>query len=86
VERQPRVRIFGVEKELRAQVQVLNAFSAHADKDDLLAYATASGTTDKTRFFLVHGEPDQQEPLARAMASRGLETHVPRRGDGADIT
>jgi metallo-beta-lactamase family protein len=85
VERQPRVRIFGVEKELRAQVQVLNAFSAHADKDDLLAYAAAA-STEKTRFFLVHGEPDQQEPLARAMAGRGLEAHVPRRGDGADIT
>jgi metallo-beta-lactamase family protein len=85
VEREPRVRIFGIEKELRAQVQVLNAFSAHGDKDDLLAYATASAS-EKTRFFLVHGEPDQQEPLARAMAARGLETHVPRRGDGADIT
>jgi metallo-beta-lactamase family protein len=84
VEREPRVKIFGVERELRARVEILNAFSAHADKDDLLAYATTAAT-ETTRFFLVHGEPDQQEPLARAMAARGLDAHVPARGDGADI-
>src|SRR5262249_36599948 len=30
VERRPRVRIFGVERDLRAEVAILNGFSAHA--------------------------------------------------------
>jgi metallo-beta-lactamase family protein len=84
VERQPRVRIFGIERALRAKVEVLNAFSAHADRDDLLGYAAACGGPD-TRFLLVHGEPDQQQPLARALAERGLQAHAPARGDVFEV-
>ena len=84
VERQPTLRIFGVDRTLRAKVEVLNAFSAHADRDDLLGYAAASAS-DGTRFVLVHGEPDQQQPLARALTERGLPTHTPARGDAIEV-
>lgn len=80
VERRPRVRIWGVERDLRARVEVLNSFSAHADREGLLAYARACGK--KTRqFFLVHGEPDQQEPLRAAMRAEGFSVEIPARGD-----
>src|SRR6185369_14371670 len=39
VEKRARVRIFGVERERRAEVVVLNGFSAHADQADLVSYA-----------------------------------------------
>jgi metallo-beta-lactamase family protein len=84
VERSPTIRIFGVERALRAKVEVLNAFSAHADRDDLLDYASASAS-EGTRFLLVHGEPDQQQPLARALAERGLQAHAPARGDVVEV-
>jgi metallo-beta-lactamase family protein len=84
VERQPTLRIFGVERALRARVEVLNAFSAHADRDDLLGYAAASAS-EATRVLLVHGEPDQQQPLARALAERGLQAFAPGRGDAVEI-
>ena len=41
VERRPRIRIFGVERRLAAEVVVMNGFSAHADQNDLLAFAEA---------------------------------------------
>jgi metallo-beta-lactamase family protein len=84
VERQPRVKIWGVERELRARVEVLNAFSAHADRDGLLAYAAACGPGTR-RFFLVHGEPEQQEPLARLLAERQLRVQIPARGEELDL-
>lgn len=84
VERQRRVRIWGVERELRAHVEVLNAFSAHADRDDLLAYARACGPGTR-RFFLVHGEPEQQELLLRTMDGEGLHTSTPSRGDVVEL-
>src|SRR5205085_2400211 len=34
VERRPRVRLLGVERDLRARVSVMSAFSAHADRED----------------------------------------------------
>jgi len=44
VERRPKVRILGVERELHARVVVMNAFSAHGDKNDLHQYvARAKG-------------------------------------------
>jgi metallo-beta-lactamase family protein len=84
VERQPRVRIWGVERDLRARVEVLNAFSAHADRDDLLAFAEACGRSVR-RLFLVHGEPDQQEPLAAELRSRGFRVDVPTRGTAIEL-
>jgi metallo-beta-lactamase family protein len=84
VERQPRIRVLGVERELRAEVHVLNGFSAHADRDGLLAYAQGVAPSLK-RLFLNHGEPEQQEPLARTLRERGLAVHVPDRGDGFEL-
>ncbi len=84
VERQPRVRIWGVQRDLRARVEVLNSFSAHADRNDLLAFADACGTATR-RFFLVHGEPDQQEPLRAAMAAKGLRVEIAVRGKAVDL-
>src|SRR6185369_1619789 len=46
-ERRPRVRIWGVERDLRARVEVLNSFSAHADRNDLLKFAGACGSSTR---------------------------------------
>lgn len=83
VERRRRVKIWGLERDLRARVEVLDAFSAHADRDDLLAYAASCG--DVRRLFLVHGEPDQQLPLRQTLRERGVEVHVPARGEVVDL-
>jgi metallo-beta-lactamase family protein len=84
-ERRPRVRIWGVERELHARVEILDGFSAHADRDDLLRYVETCGGPSLGRVFLVHGEPDQQEPLRAELASRGVEARVPARGDVVTI-
>lgn len=83
VEKRPMVKILGVERELNAQVKVLNAFSAHGDKNDLVAYAHAA--KGARRVFLIHGEPDQQEPLQAQLRTDGIETVIPKRGDEAAL-
>ncbi len=76
VEREPTVRIFGEEHDLRAEVVVMNAFSAHADQQDLLDYvARLAGRLKK--IFIVHGEEDQSGKLAALLAERGLSAHIP---------
>ena len=59
---------------------VLSGLSAHADTNDLQNYARAARTADR-RIFLVHGEPDEQEPLRAALVESGLRVDVPERGD-----
>lgn len=83
VERRPRVRILGIERELNARVEVLNAFSAHADRDGLLAWAEACG--DLRALYLVHGEPDQQAPLLDALRERGLKVSAPHRLETVEL-
>lgn len=76
VERAPIVRIFGEEHALRAEVVVMNAFSAHADQRDLVDYiAPLKGRLKKV--FVVHGEEDQSEKLAALLAEKGFPVHVP---------
>ncbi len=79
VERRPRVKILGVERDLFASVAIMNAFSAHGDKGDLREYARHLGGA--RRIFLVHGEPEQQEPLRAQLTSDGVSVAVPERGE-----
>jgi metallo-beta-lactamase family protein len=74
VEKRARVKIFGVERERRAEVVVLNGFSAHADQKDLVSYATATAEKGALRHLaLVHGDPKPQEILAGLLRARGLQ-------------
>jgi metallo-beta-lactamase family protein len=83
VERRPKVRIFGVERNLTAEVVVLTGFSAHADQRGLLAFAEVMRSRGPLReLFLVHGEPTAQDAFHQLLASRGFErVHVPAAGD-----
>jgi metallo-beta-lactamase family protein len=65
VEGRRTVRVFGVEREVRAQIHVLEGLSAHADSDDLVKYARATARAgDVRRIALVHGENGARLALA----------------------
>ena len=77
VEKRGRVKIFGVERDRRAEVVVLNGFSAHADQHDLLDYADLVKERGHLRqIALVHGEPKPQRALRELLLSRGHEEVV----------
>ncbi|MBN2340977.1 MAG: MBL fold metallo-hydrolase [Deltaproteobacteria bacterium] len=78
VERRRQVPVFGVKRDLNARVYVLNAFSAHADKNELLWWATECGSQAR-KFFLVHGDPEQSEAFAQTLESLGKKCDIPRR-------
>jgi metallo-beta-lactamase family protein len=81
VERQPVVRIWGEERPLRAEVAVLDAFSAHADRNDLVDYAKHAEEGLKGA-FVVHGEEEQSLALAEALAGLGIPgVKVPEVGE-----
>jgi metallo-beta-lactamase family protein len=70
VERQPTVKIFGEERQLDARVEVINGFSAHADRDELLAWTGAM--VEKPEYtFVVHGEEEVSEAFAGRLKGEG---------------
>ena len=79
VERMPFVRIFGVEHELNAEVVVINAFSGHADKQELADFVLAS--LPLKRIFLVHGDLDQSETLAQTLTQKNLNVYIPSKDE-----
>ncbi len=84
VERRPTVRIFGEEYPLRAEVVTCNAFSAHADQPELIAYVRESGRQLRG-IFLVHGEVNRSAALAEALKPLGCPVWVPSAGDRVEL-
>ena len=88
VERRTRVRIFGVEKERRCEVVVLNGFSAHGDQADLIDFAEQVRERGDLKWVsLVHGDPKPQDVLAGELRERGFaHVHVPEQADTVALT
>lgn len=63
------VPILGDKFRVNADVQILDSFSGHADRSELLEYFDAMGGS-KERVFLVHGEPEQSEALRDTLQER----------------
>jgi len=79
VEKEKIVRIFGIEHELNAEVVVINAFSGHADKNELLDFVLASAPLKKV--FLVHGDMDQTQAFAATLTQKGISNYIPSRDE-----
>lgn len=83
VERRPKIRIFGIERELRAEVVVMNGFSAHADSNDLVSFAASARDRGPLRnVVLVHGEQKAQEALRSELVKRQFpDIRIPELGE-----
>ena len=78
VERRPTIKIFGEEYALNAQVEKINGFSAHADRDELLEW-TGHLKQRPSQTFIVHGEEDASFAFAEALQNEQgfTDVHVP---------
>jgi metallo-beta-lactamase family protein len=85
VEEWDTVPIFGVPTRRRARVVRFNGFSAHADRNDLLAYVRAIQPVPQ-KVYIVHGEERQSLGFAMALKAEfpGMEVEIPRQGSTYD--
>lgn len=76
VEREQTVRIYGEEFQVKAKVEVLTGFSGHADRDGLMSFVRDMAKKPR-QTFIVHGEGDSSESLAKALRTElGLNNVV----------
>lgn len=81
VEGAKKVKIFGEEVTVEARIEYIDGFSGHADKNGLLDWVDEYDEKPKN-IILVHGEPEPQKELAKAIRERfGLTPMIPLRGD-----
>lgn len=85
-ERRETVNIFGEPHRLRAEVEVMNSYSAHADGTELVEFVSELDADRLQRTFLVHGDPDRQIALTGALEAAGYGgVHRPWRGETLDL-
>ncbi|HET7459215.1 MAG TPA: MBL fold metallo-hydrolase [Gemmatimonadaceae bacterium] len=83
VERQPMIKVFGDEMPLRATVEILDGYSAHADRTGLAAWLDAvhAGSPSLSHVWLVHGEPEAQDAFASTLRAKGYDVSCPQPGE-----
>ncbi len=80
-EEQPEVKILGDMYRLKAEVVTMNAFSAHADYNEILDYVSHLNFKRLKRIFLVHGEPDAQANLKKLLEERNYKVTIVKYGE-----
>jgi metallo-beta-lactamase family protein len=80
VDGETHVRIFGEEFEVKARIERIDGYSAHADEEELLAFIGAIPQKPR-QVFVVHGEPDAAQAMAESLRGLGIQNvTIPERG------
>ncbi|MBL8025496.1 MAG: MBL fold metallo-hydrolase [Fibrobacteres bacterium] len=67
------VKILGEDHEIKCKIHVMDNFSAHADRHDILSYIRTTPPEKLKHIFLVHGEQDNSNSLIDAIRSQGYQ-------------
>ncbi len=79
------LRLFGENKHVRCEVEIMDSFSAHADRTEIAAFlANQRNAVKKT--FLVHGTLDRQEALRTLLTNEGFKkVEIPALGQTFEV-
>lgn len=82
----PKVRIFGREYEVKAEVVEINSYSAHADYEEMIAYLSCQEKKKVKKLFLVHGEYDVQQQYREKLIESGFQAiEIPELGSSWEV-
>jgi metallo-beta-lactamase family protein len=84
VDKMDPVNVFGKPYQVRFEIKIMNAYSAHADRNELLDYVHQANVQQKV--ILVHGEEQAALDLQKAMQQGGIkEVLVPSFGESVQL-
>lgn len=85
LEGKPTVKIYGQQISVRAHIENISGFSAHADYHETLAWLMGFNRPP-AKTFIVHGEPDAAEALAEKIQSTfAWEVIIPQYGESFEL-
>lgn len=80
------VKIMGDWYKVNAEIETINAFSAHADYKECLDWLDAIDTSRLKKIFMVHGETDAQEAFQKYLAEHGYKNvQIVKYGETYDL-
>lgn len=77
LDRRDYVHILGKKIELKAHVEQISSFSAHADNPQLINFVTKNISNMPRKIFVVQGEEDAAEQLAFDLDELGYDAYAP---------
>jgi metallo-beta-lactamase family protein len=80
------VRLFGQSCTVKAKLEQISGFSAHADRGELLQWLSLLGNTAPRHVFVTHGEPETAHRFAETVQKeKGFSASVPKYGEVAEL-
>jgi metallo-beta-lactamase family protein len=67
------VRIFGEEFVVKASVEIMDSFSAHADYKEMIQFLSCQNPEQVKNLFLVHGEYEVQQDFRKMLQEQGFK-------------
>jgi metallo-beta-lactamase family protein len=71
------IKINNKKFDVRARIEYLQGFSAHADQPTLIEWLGAAKKDKLKNVFLVHADPDRSEAFKSAISNNGYEVTIP---------
>jgi metallo-beta-lactamase family protein len=82
----PEVKIFGDLYSVKAKVEVIDSYSAHADYEELLKYLSCQDPEKVKKYFMVHGEDDALAEFRIKLMEKGFQhIHIPDLGESFEV-
>lgn len=80
------VRIFGDEFDVIARVDKIDAYSAHADYNEMIAYLKCQDFSKIKKLFLVHGDLDAMNSFKSKLNEAGIKNvYIPAKGESVEL-
>ena len=80
------VRIFGETLKVRADIEIMDSFSAHADYKEMIQHLSCQDASKVQKLFLVHGEINTQIIFKNRLNNVGFQhIFIPTQGEGFDL-
>lgn len=80
------VKIFGKELKVKADIEIMDGLSGHADEGELIKFISSQDKNTLKKIFLVHGEIDRQTLLLEALKKQGFsDVEIPHYGQSFEI-
>ncbi|MEZ4903808.1 MAG: MBL fold metallo-hydrolase [Spirosomataceae bacterium] len=83
---QSTLRIRGKEEQVLANIEKIDVFSGHGDRDDLMAFVQQQSPQQLKRIFLIHGEKPSMDAFKATLESVGYENiEIPQKGQTFEL-
>lgn len=81
------VRIFGEEYQVKATVEIMDYYSAHADYEEIFRFLECQNRKKIQHIFIVHGEKETQEHFKTKFIERGYscKIDIPEQGEKFEL-